>query len=133
MAILLVPIPYLASPEWSVTVTDEAGHPLSGMLVRLNYENYSVENNGHEIDLYTNASGRVAFPARRRFALTLSRCYYTALSASALAHASFGPSAYVDAFGPGLEGSAMSNGAIYFWKGDPDKVNTTIISKPIRQ
>jgi hypothetical protein len=131
VAISLIPIPYLASPEWTVTVTDETGHSLPGMLVRLSYENYSVENSDHGIDLTTDAGGRVVFPAQKRTALIMSRCYYTTMSAMALAHASFGPSAYVLVFGGGREGSVnSSDGSVYFWTGHPDRVTSTIVARP---
>ena len=61
---LLIPIPYLASPQWTIVVTDERGHPLQGLLLRLSYENYSVEDTDHEMDLYTDSAGRVIFPAQ---------------------------------------------------------------------
>lgn len=101
--VLLIPIPYLASPDWTVRVTDEAGHPLAGILVRLSYENYSVENTSHEVDVNTDANGLATFSAKKNSASLLSRCYYTVHSAMALAHASFGPSAYVLVFGNGRE------------------------------
>ena len=126
--LLLVPVPYLASPRWSVTVVEENGNPLQGMLFRLDYENYSVENISHEQDLYTDTNGRATFPAHREAASVLSRCYYTVRSATALAHASFGPSAYVNVFGHGREGSATSNGVIYFWNGHPESVTSTIVA-----
>ena len=62
--LLMLPIPYLASPEWTVLVTDEAGHPLQGMLVRLDYENYSTESNSHEVDLTTDSNERTTFSAK---------------------------------------------------------------------
>ena len=132
VVVSLTPIPYLASPEWTVTVTDESGKPLDGMLVRISYENYSVENDDHGIDLYTSGNGRVVFPAQRRTANLISRCYYTTLSAMALAHASFGPSAFVNVFGEGREGEAVENGVVYFWNGKPDRISSTIIAKPRR-
>ena len=131
--LLLVPLPYLASPEWTITVTDEMGHPMSGMLVRLNYQNYSVENNSHEQDLYTDANGQVVFPTRKKAASTLSRCYYTAMSAMAFVHASFGSSAYVNVFGRGREGSIISDGVMYFWTGHPDHLSSIIVARPLNR
>jgi hypothetical protein len=132
LILLLIPTPYLASPEWTVAVTDQDGHPLQGMLVRLDYENYSVENTSHELERYTDASGRAVFPQQKRFALLASRCYFTTLSAMALAHASFGPSAYLNVFGLGREGSPISNGVEYFWNGRPDRVSTTVVARKIK-
>jgi hypothetical protein len=131
LLILEIPIPYLASPEWTVVVTDESARPLTGMPVLLSYENYSVEDHDHEIDLLTDSNGRVIFPAQKRKALILSRCYYSARSAMALALASFGPNASVLVFGNGREGSVNSpDGTVYFWKGQPDRVASTIVARP---
>ena len=131
LILLLIPIPYLASPQWTVIVTDEAGHPLEGMLVRLDYENYSVENTSHELEGHTDASGRTVFPPKRRIVPMISRCYFTIVSAMALAHASFGPSAYVLVFGQGREGSVNSaDGSVYFWDGHPDRVTSTVVARP---
>ncbi len=57
-------------------VIDETGRPLQGTMVRLDYRNYPVENASHELERYTDDSGRVVFPAQRRFALIISRCYF---------------------------------------------------------
>jgi hypothetical protein len=129
--LLVIPIPYLACPQWTVTVTDDGGRPLSGMLVRLDYENYSVESASHEVDLYTGENGQVTFPPQRRSASLLRRCWFTALSAAAFVHASFGPSAYVNVFG--MDGSAVSDGFVYSWKGHPNQLSTTIIATLIKQ
>lgn len=125
----LFPIPYLASPEWTVTVVDESGKPLQGMLVRLDYENYSVENTSHTQDLTTDSAGKVTFPEHRLAATTLSRAYYTTRDLTALAHAGFGSNAYVNAFGQGLQGEAESNGVTTFWTGHPAHMESTIIAK----
>jgi len=125
----LFPIPHLASPEWTVTVVDEAGKPLQAMTVQLNYENFSVEETSHEQALTTDATGTVTFPPHRLAATTRARVYYTARSATALAHASFRPNAYMNAFGNGREGSAKTGGVITFWTGHPDHMESTIVAK----
>jgi hypothetical protein len=131
---LLIPIPYKASPQWTVRVVDEAGNPLQGMLVRLSFENYSVESTDHEVDLNTDSQGRVIFPSRTRTASILSRCYYTARSAMALAHASFGPSAYILVFGGGFEGSVNApDGSTLVWNGKPDRLNSVVVARPREQ
>jgi len=130
LLILEIPIPYLASPEWTVVVTDETGRPLPRIPVLLSYENYSVETRNHEIELFTGSDGRVIFPAHKRKALILSRIYYTARSAMELAHASFGPNASVLVSADGREGSVNSpDGTVYFWKGYPDRVTSTIVAR----
>jgi hypothetical protein len=127
----LIPVPYLASPEWSVQVVDESGNPLSGMLVRLSYTNYSVESTGHEENRYTDQSGAIIFPKHRRWASMLQRTFYTALSASAFAHASFGPHAYVFAFGNRREGDATSGEFVTDWPGKPERMESRIVATPM--
>jgi len=131
LALSLIPVPYLASPEWSVRVVDESGNPLSGMLVRLSYTNYSVETTGHDEDRYTDQRGATIFPKHRRWASTLQRCFFTALSATALAHASYGPSATVMAFGKGLEGEAVSDDIVTDWTGQPARMDSRIVARPV--
>ena len=128
----LIPIPYLASSEWSVMVVDEGGKPIQGLLVRLDYQDFSTERVSHEEDRNTDESGRATFAMHRSSASALRRCYYTALSATALAHASFGPSAYVNVFGDHFEGSATNGRFVYFWTGHPDRVESRIIAHPMK-
>jgi len=117
LILLLIPIPYLASLKWTVTVTDEAGHPLQGMVVRLDYENYSVENSSHGFEQLTSASGRAVFPRQTRIALMMTRCYFTPLSANGIRTCQLRPSAYVPVFGKDREGSVNSaDGSVFFWK-----------------
>ena len=125
----VIPIPYLASPDWKVKVVDEKGEPLPGMLVRLSYENYSVENTSHEEDRSTDQNGEAEFPARRSSASTLRRVYFSTLSAMALAHASFGPTATVFAFGNGREGDLVENGYVFSWTGKPEHLESRIVAK----
>ena len=114
-------------------MTDESGRPVQGATVRLEYENYSVEGAGHEEDRSTNAKGYAHFPSHRGSASTLAHCYYTALSATAIAHASFGVHDWVFAFGKGLEGDAVSNGVVTDWTGSPDRMESHIVMKPLTQ
>jgi len=131
LMLLLIPMPYLACPAWKVVVQDEAGHPLSGMLVRLDFENYSAEDTFHEVDLYTDTNGQVTFPPKRGFTSLLRRCWFTTLSAMAFAHASFGPTAYVLVFGGGREGAVNSgDGSVYFWDGHPNRVTSVVVARP---
>jgi hypothetical protein len=106
---LLIPIPYLASPVWQVAVVDEAG-VVEGMTVRRVYQNYSTEAEGHEDDQTTDRQGRATFAAKWSSASIARRCVFTAFSALAGVHASFGRHAYVFAFGNGREGYAVSGG-----------------------
>jgi hypothetical protein len=133
VAVSLIPVPYLASPEWHVQVVDESGKPLQGMTVRIEHKNYSVETRGHEEDRLTDEHGDVVFPKHTRSASTLRRCIFTALSATAFAHASFGPHAYVFAFGKGLEGDALSGDIVTDWSGQLARMDSRIVAKQVFQ
>jgi len=54
MAAAFSPLSSLDSPAWDVWVTDQSGQPVSGLTVRLTCQNYSVEQESHEIDATTN-------------------------------------------------------------------------------
>jgi hypothetical protein len=123
----LIPIPYRAAPDWKVWVVDESGKPVPSMTVRFEYQNYSVEGTGHEEDQTTDEQGYAEFKGRRRWATTLQRCFYTGLSAMALAHASFGPHDTVFAFGNGLEGDALTGAYMTDWAGQPALMESHII------
>ncbi len=128
----LIPFSYLASPELSVTVVDAAGHPVQGMTVRLVWQNYSVENDSHEQDLTTDAQGHVKFPRHIGHALLVNRLFFTACEFMSLAHGSFGPHAFVFAFGNGLEGSAVTGKYAADWTGKPDQVESQIVVKALK-
>ena len=129
IASFLVPLPYLATPKWSVHVVDEAGRPLAGMTVRLSWENYSVENASHEQDLASDQNGNVVFLPHRSSATLLGRIFYTVLSSMALAHASYGPHASVFAFGKGREGEAVERDMVTDWNGTPDDMHSQIVAR----
>ena len=83
-----IPIPSTHSPDWNVTVVDQADRPVPGVTVRLSYTNYSAERQGHETDRTTDESGRAAFSRETLWASSLRRGFYTVLSARAGVHAS---------------------------------------------
>ena len=122
------PITSPATPHWEVWVVDENGHALQGMTVRLVWENYSAESESHEQDLRTDENGYVVFPARTFKASALRRLFGTIRAARAGVHASFGPHAYVFAFGRGLEGDAVAHGYITDWTGKPDEMQSRIVA-----
>ena len=129
LAFALVPFASPHCPGWSVTVVDKQDKPIPGMTVRLSYQNYSLEDESHEIDRITDQRGQVTFPAQTIHASFLRRCYYTLLSARAGVHASFGPSASVFAFGKGMEGSDVDpkRGIPVFWRGTPSQMQSRIV------
>lgn len=117
----LIPIPYLAAPTWDVSVVTEEGKPMHGVVVRLSYENYSVENQGHEITLITDENGHAVFPAQLQKSCIARRTIYTLLSALGGVHASFGNYAYVIAWDS--EGHSESAD----WRGYPTSMNSRIV------
>src|SRR5262249_23254085 len=89
------------SPFWEVWVVNEAGQPLEGMVVDLTYQNYSAESEGHSERIQTDARGYAVFAPRSLRASRLRRIIKSVLSARGGVHASFGPHAWVWAYGNG--------------------------------
>jgi hypothetical protein len=133
VVVLLIPIPYLASPMWEVSVVDESGAPVEGVTVRRVYKNYSTEAAGHEDDQTTDKRGHAAFTAKWNSATIARRCVFTFLSALAGVHASFGPFASVSAFGRGMEGNDVgpSRDILVFWQGQPNRMDSRIVMKRV--
>ena len=111
------PIKYLASPKWDVWVTQKDGAPVQSIKVRLSYQNYSTENKDHEIQ----------FVPQYQRACFFQRAFYTLLAARAFVHASFGPNAFVFAFGEGYEGSTAAGDSVTYWSGSPEAVESKIV------
>ncbi len=132
LAYWLFPVSWLAAPRWEVVVVDEHGKPVEGMTVRETWQNYSVEMEGREADLQTDANGHASFPARNSEHSVLSQMAGTI---SALVHfnvhASYGPHATVFAFGKGLEGSATTGRFVTDWTGFPPVMHSRIVVRPV--
>jgi hypothetical protein len=81
----------------------------------------------------TDESGRAAFSRETPWASSLRRAFYTVLSARAGVHASFGPSAYVMAFGRGMQGEDVNptSGILVAWLGRPSRVESKIVMRPV--
>ncbi len=62
--LVLYPFKITVVPEKRVLVMTNDMHPVRGALVRQSWQNYSLERQGHEEDLPTDAHGRVTFPTR---------------------------------------------------------------------
>jgi hypothetical protein len=62
--VILYPFKSTVVPSQSVLVTTKDMHPISNVLVRQIWQDYSLERYGHEEDLPTDAHGRVTFPTR---------------------------------------------------------------------
>ena len=131
LILAIIPIKYLAAPQWDVLVRDDSGTPLAGLNVRLSFQNYSAEPDSHEMTLVTDQSGHVAFPSQFRTASLLQRAFYTAGSAMGGVHASFGNHAFVFVFGGGYEGGAVSGPYVTDWTGSSTKLASTIVAKRI--
>ncbi len=119
---------YSALEVW---VVDENGHAVEGITVRLTWQNYSTETEGHEQDLNTDENGHVVFQARKSRVSILHRIFGTIRSATGGVHASFGVHATVFAFGLGLEGSAVTGDCLTDWTGRPDHMESRIVAKPM--
>jgi hypothetical protein len=119
----------LASPRWEVWVVTDDGQPLSGVNVRLVYQNFSVEGQDHEITMTADENGHGLFPPQYQRASFLRRVFYTLLSASAGVHASFGRHAYILVFGRGYEGQAESGKYVTDWRGSPESTESKIVAK----
>lgn len=133
--VAFIPIRSLSCPAWDVWVTDQSCHPVSGVAVRLTYQNYSAERESHESNAVTDAQGHATFGAQSLSA-SLGRRIVTILSsAMAGVHASFGPHANVFAFGNGLQGFAIDEqrNVILDWTGKPDRMESRIILAPRSQ
>ena len=59
--ITFIPLRSLGCPAWDVWVVDQNGRPVSGVTVRLTYQNYSAELRSLEVDAITDAHGHVRF------------------------------------------------------------------------
>jgi hypothetical protein len=124
----LIPTSYMASPRWDVSVVGEDGKPLSGVAVQLVYQNYSAEDQDHEITLTTDENGHVLFPEQSQKSSFARRVFYTLSSARAGVHASFGKHAYVFAFDDkGHEGSAINGKYVTDWQGFPSSMKSRIV------
>ena len=123
LALRLLPVAWLAAPQWEVTVVDDQGKPIEGMTVRETWQNFSVEMQGHLEDRQTDAEGYVAFPARNSeySVLRQSRPHYRNSGASAPTPG-YGPYASF-CVGKGFEGGASSGDRVIDWTGSPRTFN----------
>jgi hypothetical protein len=125
IVLFVYPFESWQAPTWTVSVVDASNNPVSGARVRESYQDYSAGFEDGEADLTTDLQGKGIFPARTLRASLFRRIVVTLSSATAGVHTSFGPHAFVFAFG-GMEGSSVKNGVVEDWKGSP-RVNTSII------
>jgi hypothetical protein len=89
--VFLYPFESTIVPPQRVLVVTEDWKPVQGALVRQNWQNYSMEADGHEEDLPTDENGRVFFPRRTARASLLWRIYRPIANiVTQGVHASFG-------------------------------------------
>jgi hypothetical protein len=125
IALFLYPFESLQAPIWEVSVVDASNNPVVGARVRESYRDYSAGFEGGEADLITDSTGSGRFPARTVRASLLKRIAVILSSATAGAHASFGPHASIFAFG-GMDGDSVKDGHVEDWTGSP-RVNKSVI------
>lgn len=130
--ITLVPVRSLDCPAWDVWVVDQSGRPVSGVTVRLVYQNFSAELKSREVDAITDAHGHARFSAQWLSASLGQRIRAVLSSAAGGAHSSFGPHAYVLAFVNGLEGFALDEqkNVVVDWTGKPDHMESRVVLAP---
>jgi hypothetical protein len=96
---------YVVVPAWKVQVVNQDDKPMPGVLVRQVWQDYDVEEEGHEQDKRSDENGYVSFPERVIHTTPEARAMGRAKNTRKLGvHASFGPSAFVMAFNDELEG-----------------------------
>jgi len=126
----LYPVSYSVCPTWNVTVLDESGKPVAGMIVRRSCNDYSAGIHSEE-DRETDQHGRASFDARRVRVPRLIRWAGNAFNVVTQGvHASFGRHSYVFAFGGGLEGSPIRDGYVEAWQGSPKHMESRIVAVP---
>jgi hypothetical protein len=103
-AILLFPFKQTIAPEWTIDTLDADRRPLAKITVREVWQQYSLENDGHEEDRLTDSSGRVQFP-RRYLRSSIGQRLIGCLKQATMAgvHASCGPNSFLVAFGKGVD------------------------------
>src|SRR6266581_3235922 len=110
----LYPARSTVSPAWTIRIVDTAGNPLSGAFVRQVWKDYSVESASHEQDAHTDENGHVSFPERTIRSSWLARTFgVISNTVSFGVHASYGPSAYVLAYGHTVGGKRHEGSANY--------------------
>jgi hypothetical protein len=103
-AILLFPVKRTVAPEWTIYTLDADRHPLANITVREVWQQYSLENAGHEEDRLTDSSGRVQFPRRSlrsSIGQQLVGCFEQVMKTGV--HTSCGAHSYLVAFGKGVD------------------------------
>lgn len=102
--IAFIPTPQIVAPAWTVRTVSSAHSPLSGITVREDWQQYSLERSSHEEDRVTDLQGEVRFPRRTlrsSFTERLLGCLRQIGETGV--HTSCGTSSHLVAFGPGVD------------------------------
>jgi hypothetical protein len=87
---LLLPTTDIVSPDWSVLVTDTAGHPIKDASVTVDSQQFTVESESVMDTKQTGDDGRVHFDERQISAMGITRLIGVIRNLDQGAHASFG-------------------------------------------
>jgi hypothetical protein len=120
--IMLWPIRSLEAPEWKVRVVDRTGKPVPDVVVRESCRNYSAEFGGHEEDLRPDDQGNVTFSKKLIRTPIVKLLFVMAQSATAGAHASFGPHCFVFAFRGDVQSTSLD------WNGSSPQLESIIVA-----
>lgn len=90
--LLFYPFDTTVVPEWRIRVVDEPTKPATGIIVREQWRNHSVEFHGHYEDRMTDSEGYVYFPRRTARASLIFRVVGRAVVALNV-HGESGPTA----------------------------------------
>jgi hypothetical protein len=121
-ASIFIPVPRTVAPDWKITTLDAARRPLTGITVREVWQQYSIEDSGHEEDRLTDIKGEVHFPRRIYWASIAGRFFgCTRQIIKAGVHAGCGPYSYLVAFGQGVDtmdwaDSGQEDGTTMLWQ-----------------
>lgn len=61
---LLIPFPIMIVPEWKITVVDKSNHPLSGLVVKQSWRQYTVQASDRRETKIADNLGKVTFKKR---------------------------------------------------------------------
>lgn len=96
---LFYPFESTVVPEWNLRIIDEAGRPVSNIVVIERWRHHSLESSGQEEIRSTDLEGRVSFPHRSVEASLIFRLVAERV-ARFNAHGESGPKAFVLVLGP---------------------------------
>lgn len=94
---LLIPIPEVVSPDWTVFVTDAAGQPIPDATVTVFSQDYTVQTQGVETAKVTGKDGLVHFDKIRTYGMGLMKLFGAIRNLDQGAHASFGVHTFLHA------------------------------------